>query len=432
MKTKFLLTAFTSFWVLFCYGQTLDQKAYNHVWDKLEVMYSDISTDEEIITVPKSFRLATWGDDNASALRDLARFASILPKNEFQIDPDDTQERLDQVYETIAKSVKVKAKSPEDQAKLEAIKLNLEKALTDEKEKRKAFELEWQAHVTTLSEGQKEFLTQERANFENIWGGEVALAYSKVLDFYQQMAAYLGPNDIYGKAVAQLIAQKDVSLAFKRSGEYYTNFIALRAMKDKTCSPKDLSEISLTSDTKSTNIRTKGWNGNGSWDKKFFKIGVGANSSNYSYFFQGENTSISLKFCNPLFVEVYPGGWFNTTFLRALDEGRIEYKDDSPNKGKAIFGPNGMIPRMMKGVLVASRVEFEAVLDEEQLNQVKSSKSGSGGLKIGPFKIGGGASKVKFDEKKTDDTGKYRLVADLGYPVIFAVITQNTKRNLEE
>ena len=95
-------------------------------------------------------------------------------------------------------------------------------------------------------------------------------------------------------------------------------------------------------------------------------------------------------------------------------------------KGKRIFGPDGQIPRLVKGAVVARRVVFMAQLDETNLNEFRKNSSGSGGVRIGPWSIGGGGGSTQFRREYNEAQGKYGRSTNTDVPVILAIITEPT------
>ena len=111
-------------------------------------------------------------------------------------------------------------------------------------------------------------------------------------------------------------------------------------------------------------------------------------------------------------------------FFQAIDGGLLKLKPDSPSKGKKILGPDGVIPRMVKGAVVARRIIFEAKLGTPDLNEIHQQFRRLGGVRIGPWNIGGGYGSTQFTREYTATNGAYARSTATTVPVIIAIITR--------
>jgi hypothetical protein len=186
-------------------------------------------------------------------------------------------------------------------------------------------------------------------------------------------------------------------------------------------------ELLFSQSVDSQNIRTSSWNGGGGWAGTFFNLNLGGGGSNYQNVITTSNESVKLRFCNLTYVPLRPGAWFDISFLQAIDAGLLKLKPNSPSKGTTILGPKGVIPRMVKGAVVARRLVFEAKLGTTNLNEMRSNSGGSGGVRIGPWNIGGGGGSTQFTREYTATNGAYARSTATTVPVIIAVITEPTK-----
>ena len=82
---------------------------------------------------------------------------------------------------------------------------------------------------------------------------------------------------------------------------------------------------------------------------------------------------------------------------------------------------------MVKGAVVARRVQFVATMDETKLREMQRTFSGSGGFRIGPWSIGGGGGSSEFKRDVSSASGKYGRSTASDVPVILAMITEPTK-----
>jgi hypothetical protein len=95
-------------------------------------------------------------------------------------------------------------------------------------------------------------------------------------------------------------------------------------------------------------------------------------------------------------------------------------------KGQKVLGPNGLIPRIVKGLIIADEIRMSANLSTSSINEIKSSYSGSGGIRIGPWGFGGSAGGTKYDITTTAGGGSFGLSTNYTTPVILAVVIEDT------
>jgi hypothetical protein len=180
---------------------------------------------------------------------------------------------------------------------------------------------------------------------------------------------------------------------------------------------------SLTSE----HIRNDSWNGNGGWDGVFVHINLGGGGSTFDKVIKTDGEFISLRFCNLTYTAIYPDTiWFDISVLQAIDNGVLALKPKSPYKGKQILGEKGLIPRLVKGAIVARSISFEAKLSTSTMNEFKHNIDGGGGVHIGPFNIGGSGGSSEYSKTYTASDGAYGRSTAFTVPAVIAIITEPT------
>lgn len=165
--------------------------------------------------------------------------------------------------------------------------------------------------------------------------------------------------------------------------------------------------------------------GGGSWGAVSF-IGGARSGSNYSYSLATKASAISIRICAPRYVALSPGDWWDPELLRKVDRGALKLKANSPMEPKKAFGPNGEIPRLVRGVIVARAIAIEANFSETDLNEYKKTVNQGGGVRIGPWRVGGGSTRTEFNRTFNSQTGGYGRSVNGSLPVIIAYVTEET------
>ena len=408
-------------------AQSLDQKAYDAVWDKLKKILPANTPSEQVhaltVIVP-----ATWAKQDEESLIELQNIAGAIPPETFSIDPGRMKRRLHKIYSDYVLDVNLPNVPPEQQAKFDAASKAYDTILQDYWARLDIYNTRWIQRVADLERRKDPVTARAKLRFRKQYGRDMLDVQNRLDTAARALQAYAPAASQYGRAVRAIReeitgAQSDQVGTF----DYDGGFATLDAIKnDCTDDGNGWDEIEFKSSMSSQETRSSNWNGNGSWGGSFFSIGGGGGSSDYSNVVKTANDSVALRFCNLTYVSLGPGSWWDADLLQAIDRGALTLKADSPMKGKLVFGPDGQIPRIVKGAVVARRVLFMAQLDETNLNEFRKNSGGSGGVRIGPFSIGGGGGSTQFRREYNEGHGKYGRSTNTDVPVIIAIITEPT------
>jgi hypothetical protein len=109
-----IVTNLTTFSPLPAHGETLDQSAWNAVWDKLSAVLP-ANTPAESVHALRVIVPATWANHNGEGLIELQNIASAIPEAEFSIDPSRLRRSLHKIYSDIVLDVALPQQSEADQ-----------------------------------------------------------------------------------------------------------------------------------------------------------------------------------------------------------------------------------------------------------------------------------------------------------------------------
>lgn len=210
------------------------------------------------------------------------------------------------------------------------------------------------------------------------------------------------------------------------SGIWHYQIVDPVSTQAATCTEaKGWYELKFDKAVNSQSVRASNWNANGSWGGSFLQVGIGGGSSSFSNTVRTDGENILVRFCNIQYVAVQ-APWLYMDVLRDVDRGLYAQKPDSMIKGQKILGPEGLIPRMVKGLIIARDVDISAKLSKTSIDELKKSASGKAGFGLGPWKVGGSAGKTKYDAKNSKEDGLFSLSTNYGRPVILAVVLEDT------
>lgn len=411
------------------YAQTLDQKAWNAVWDRLEKVLPANTPTESVhalhVIVP-----ATWATGSSDGLRELQQWAGAIPEPEFSIDPTRLKLRLHDVYARVLLDVDLPMPTEAQRQTFRASLSAWTKAFEAFRARRKEFMTEWVEHQKDLKARNEPINSAALQKFRTANTGFFDEVQGNLDDAMLDVQKYAPIANYWVQAVRKMRNQvSDVKSIEVDTFDYEGGAATLDAIKNDCADadPKGWDVIAFNSSINSATVRSSSWNANGGWDGSFFNLNVGKGGGNYNSVVRTGTDSVSLRFCNLTYIALKPGAWFDYSVLAAIDRGDLKLKEGSPYKGKKLVGPGGEVGRLVKGAVVARSVQFIARLDTTNIEEVRNNSGGSGGVRIGPFRIGGGGGSSYFKREIAIESGTYGRATSTTVPVMLAIITEPTK-----
>src|SRR5258708_3151394 len=100
-------------------AQTLDQQAWNEVWDRFDKIFPH-GNDNNIVHALELPIPATWADAaDLDTLRDLQRIAGAISEEKYVFEPSRMQRTLQEIYTEVVLSVELPNPSPEQRRKFQ-------------------------------------------------------------------------------------------------------------------------------------------------------------------------------------------------------------------------------------------------------------------------------------------------------------------------
>jgi hypothetical protein len=413
------------------YGQTLDEKAWNAVWDRLEKQIP-AGNAENIIHILEVPIPATWAARDEEGLRELQRYAGAIPENTYVLDPSRQSQMLHQVYASYVLDLELPTGTAEQRKAFLAASDGYAKAYGEYSDTLKTYLAAWDKRQAQLTAQGKPIDDLARLRFRGEEGDIFVAPRNHMKDAFLEVQKFAPVAQYWVSAVQRL--NSEVAGAESQLRDLYTyegGFATLSAISTKPDCNDDVvtgwTKITFTKDVRNEQTRQTNWNGNGGWGGSFFDIGGGANGSRYDHWLDTQNDSISVGFCNLTYIALAPGGWWYPAILEAIDSGKLALKKGSPFSGKKALGPKGTIPYIVKGAIVARRITFVAQLGTGNLHDYKEVFSGNGGVRVGPWHVGGSGGSTTFGSESTNATGGYVRSTNFDVPAIVAIVTEPTK-----
>lgn len=410
-------------------AQTLDQKAWNAVWDRLNRVLPNNTATESVhaleVIIP-----ATWASGTEDGLRELQQWASAIPEPSFSVDPSRLKLRLHDVYARVLLDVDLPMPTDDQRKRFRGALNSWNTAFEAFMAKRTEFVKLWKEHQEDLKARSEPVNSQALLKFRTANSGFFTKVQGDLDDAMEDVQKYAPVANYWVQAVRKIRNQvSDTQSMVVDVFDYDGGFATLGAIKNdcNDTEQKGWDRLTFNSSINAVKIRSSGWNGNGGWDGSFFNWNLGGGGSNYEKVVRNNSERVDLQFCNLTYVSLRPGGWFDYTVLKAIDEGKLKLKDGSPYKGKKLVGPDGEVGRLVKGAVVARSVQFIAKLDKVSLDEIRKSSGGSGGVRIGPWRIGGRKGSSEFKRELQTEAGTYGRATATTVPVVLAIITEPTQ-----
>ena len=102
-------------------------------------------------------------------------------------------------------------------------------------------------------------------------------------------------------------------------------------------------------------------------------------------------------------VPVRPDVWFDDDYLRTLAR---ENQWNNPFTKELVFGKEGVLPLMITGLVAGYKIRFRITMSSSTYHRHVADFKASGGLRIGPFHIGGGGYQSHTDSWKKSTEGE--------------------------
>lgn len=409
-------------------AQTLDKAAWNAVWDRFDmVLPSGNSTNlVQALKVPVP---ATWANRDEEALIELQHIASAIPEKDFVIDPSRQTRALHDIYASIVLDVDLPKQNENERQKFLAAEQKYDVAYGHYRDKVKDWNGLWKDYKQDLKDRNEpiDSLAMERFRGDN--AGFFRGVQAELDDASREAQKFAPVAGLWARDVKKLRDEiSNTDSVMRGIWTYEGSFATLKSIaSDCVIDGPGWDTLKFSNSITSQRVRNDDWNGGGGWGGTFFSLNVGAGGSDFSNVILTSTESVDMRWCKLTYIALYPSNtWFDIAILQAIDRGDIALKPDSPMKGKQILGPDGLIPRLVKGAIVVRSLSFEAHLGQTNLNEFRRNVAGSGGVRIGPWQIGGGGSHSEYGRDYTTADGGYGKSTAFSVPAMIAIITEPT------
>jgi hypothetical protein len=423
VKHAALFVLSVSFLVCSCVAQTLDQQAWNEVNNRLAA-YIPAGGVYKVHFPPQSL-YALWHDQNSlDGIANLNLIAGTMPpwNPGWQSGGDSLPVNYGWVIDgldyppavgvTGAKKKKILADYDKSVKDLYAAVDGLQDKLVKEIKRQKDLGFDFKAQ-------QQQVWWSHHAN-------ELTSAIDNYDDAVKEYEATIDPNwSLHDAAEAFRNARKGATTKQGNSYPYDGSAASLATLiangKAAETSNQCTTGWEFNKATHSQDTSSSSWGASGSYGPF---ISLGANSSSFSDDVADDGTHVSIKFCSIAYIPIAPVDWYRPDVLKLVKDGNVKIRPDSLVAHKVLFGENGWLTRQTVGVIAAYRPMITAKLTTATSHTFEQKWSGSGGIGIGPLKIGGNAGGSRREVKTTNADGSFTITGVGEEPYIIAIISR--------
>jgi hypothetical protein len=168
--------------------------------------------------------------------------------------------------------------------------------------------------------------------------------------------------------------------------------------------------------------------GSGSVDRFFWSVYVNASWEKIDLTTNDKSLTATISVKSSTIVPVTPGAWYDGGFMRDLAKSggqgsgfRIADGFNAVGGDNALFGKDGLLSTMVSGLLVVYKPSISITSDKATLESHKEKLEVSGGLRIGPFTLGGEGGHETDFEHSTVNNGTFTAESTSDDPLIIGI-----------
>ncbi len=186
------------------------------------------------------------------------------------------------------------------------------------------------------------------------------------------------------------------------------------ALNDDKMQPEQW--ITVSSSRSTVDFEQKAGGGSIGVDFQSFGANLRGQKMSFSRLLTSDNKSIQVGYGRTKTFTITPGEWYQSGLISSFLDGPFKKKPNKP-----YFGPDGTIPARALEVIVGYRPTVIIELTADELREAQTYTSGGGGFKIGPVRLGGSGSKLKYSKVENGSANAYQLFDDSDRAYIIAI-----------
>jgi hypothetical protein len=169
---------------------------------------------------------------------------------------------------------------------------------------------------------------------------------------------------------------------------------------------------------------SKSWaGGNVSYNRFFWGIHAGGSWQKWDIDQSDESVTAKIELTTTL-VTVQPGVWFNGGYMKTLKGQGNFFSPWTPTGGSSpIFGEGGLLPLEVVGLVAGYQPSYEITMNSSTYQQHYEKYEASGGIRIGPFRFGGGGGHESNTIKKEASSTTFKGKSTATYPFLMGILT---------
>ncbi len=189
-------------------------------------------------------------------------------------------------------------------------------------------------------------------------------------------------------------------------------------------------KIQLSAASHSSSLEQSWAGGSAGLDFGFFEI-YGARGGWQRLDLASEDKSVEVNITVKAFnlFEVGPdSAWYNSGLLSRLatqDDWNPPFSTHGGDGTKPVFGKGGVLPLVLTGIIAGYQPSIDIRMSDETFSKYRQHWDAAGGVRIGPFRIGGSGGHTEEKIKKTSNKNVFHVESNATYPFIMGITVAN-------
>ena len=188
-------------------------------------------------------------------------------------------------------------------------------------------------------------------------------------------------------------------------------------------------KIQLSADRQSSSLEQSWAAGSSGLNFGFFEIGGRAGWQRLDLTTEDKSVQVNISLKAYSLFEVGPDtSWYNSGLLSRLateDNWNPPFSTHGGGGSKPVFGKGGVLPLVLTGIIAGYQPIIDITMSDATYSKYRQHWDAAGGVRIGPFRIGGSGGRTEEKIVKTSEKNHFHVESKATYPFIMGITVAN-------
>ena len=191
----------------------------------------------------------------------------------------------------------------------------------------------------------------------------------------------------------------------------------------------DSLKIHVSASALSTSLENSWAGGSGSLDTGFFALYGDGGWQRMDLATEDRSVEVDIVIRAYSLFNVGPDpSWFDSGILSTLaieDDWNPPYSTNGGSGETPVFGEGGVLPLVLTGLVAGYQPIVDITMSNATYSKYRQRFDSSGGIRVGPFQIGGSGGRAEKKFLKKSDKNKFHVESKATYPFIMGITVAN-------